>query len=71
MLTSGSDAISTHEKKRVFLEGLEEYVEWLEDQLRAAGIEPVQMNRVPIYRVPEIRTKSIRVSDPSTMVDCC
>ena len=55
------DEINTHVKKRTFLEGLEEYVEWLEDQIRLAGHVPVTMYRVPTYPVREFRTQSIRV----------
>ncbi|KAI0722575.1 hypothetical protein C8Q76DRAFT_793613 [Earliella scabrosa] len=58
--TTDPDEINTHVKKRTFLEGLEEYVEWLEDQIRLAGHVPVTMYRVPTYPVREFRTQSIR-----------
>ncbi|KAI0722465.1 hypothetical protein C8Q76DRAFT_793517 [Earliella scabrosa] len=55
------DEITCHGKKRAFLEGLEEYVEWLEEQMRAAGLQPAIMEKDPVYRVPELRTRSTRI----------
>ncbi|KAI0713809.1 hypothetical protein C8Q76DRAFT_693612 [Earliella scabrosa] len=55
---SDPDSISTHEKKRAYLDGLEEYVLWLEDQVRSTGRVPIPMRRISNY--PELGTKSTR-----------
>lgn len=55
-----SDTITSHDKKRCYLECLEEYVQWMHDQLRLVGQEPIQVERVSSYR--GLKSRSIRVS---------
>lgn len=53
------DTISSHEKKRHYLECLEHYVVYLHDQLKLIGAQPVALERVPNYR--GLSSRSIRV----------
>jgi hypothetical protein len=55
-----SDTISSHDKKRLYLESLEQYVMYLHDQLRIVGTEPVTLERVSTYR--GLSSRSIRVN---------
>ncbi|KAL5495168.1 hypothetical protein ACEPAI_630 [Sanghuangporus weigelae] len=52
------DTISTHDKKRLYLDCLEQYVIYLHKQLRLAGHEPVPMERVSSGR--GLTSRSIR-----------
>ncbi|KAH6917314.1 hypothetical protein BKA70DRAFT_1251858, partial [Coprinopsis sp. MPI-PUGE-AT-0042] len=52
------DSISSHEKKRRYLECLENYVTYLEAQLRLIGVAPVRMRREETYR--GLGSRSIR-----------
>ncbi|KIM85262.1 hypothetical protein PILCRDRAFT_817261 [Piloderma croceum F 1598] len=52
------DTISSHEKKRHYLECLEHYIMYLHDQLRLVGTEPVMLERVSTYR--GLSSRSIR-----------
>jgi hypothetical protein len=54
-----SDTISSHEKKRHYLECLEHYIMYLHEQLRLVGTEPVMLERVSTYR--GLSSRSIRV----------
>jgi hypothetical protein len=55
----GSDTISSHDKKRYYLECLEQYITYLHEQLRLVGHEPVALERVSTYR--GLTSRSIRV----------
>ncbi|KAI1793906.1 hypothetical protein LXA43DRAFT_181557 [Ganoderma leucocontextum] len=44
------DTITSHDKKRSYLECLEEYVQWLHEQIRLVGHEPVALERISTYR---------------------
>ncbi|EPQ60758.1 hypothetical protein GLOTRDRAFT_124506 [Gloeophyllum trabeum ATCC 11539] len=52
------DTISSHDKKRHYLECLEQYVLYLHEQFRLLGQEPVQLERVSTYR--GLSSRSIR-----------
>ncbi|KAI8980659.1 hypothetical protein BD414DRAFT_420655 [Trametes punicea] len=52
------DTITSHDKKRCYLECLEEYVQWLHEQLRLVGQEPLALERVSSYR--GLKSRSIR-----------
>lgn len=52
------DTISSHDKKRYYLECLEQYITYLHDQLRLVGHEPVPLERVSTYR--GLTSRSIR-----------
>ncbi|KAI9057972.1 hypothetical protein FKP32DRAFT_1614958 [Trametes sanguinea] len=52
------DTITTHVKKRHYLECLEEYVQWLHEQIRLAGQQPLTLERIPSYR--GLKSRSIR-----------
>ncbi|KAF8140197.1 hypothetical protein EV363DRAFT_1426621 [Boletus edulis] len=52
------DTISSHEKKRHYLECLEQYVLYLHDQLRLVQTEPLALERVSTYR--GLSSRSIR-----------
>lgn len=54
------DTISSHEKKRHYLECVEQYVMYLHQQLQLVGSEPVKLERVSNYR--GLSSRSIRVS---------
>ena len=54
-----SDTISSHDKKRYYLECLEQYITYLHEQLRLVGHEPVALERVSTYR--GLTSRSIRV----------
>lgn len=56
-----SDTISSHDKKRYYLECLEQYITYLHDQLRLVGHEPTQLERVSTYR--GLTSRSIRVTN--------
>jgi len=53
-----SDTISSHDKKRYYLECLEQYITFLHEQLRLVGHEPVALERVSTYR--GLTSRSIR-----------
>ena len=57
------DTITSHDKKRHYLECIEQYVLWLHEQIRLVGTDAVQFERVPEYR--GLTSRSIRVSAPS------
>ena len=57
-----SDTISSHDKKRYYLECLEQYITYLHDQLRLVGHEPEPLERVSTYR--GLTSRSIRVTNP-------
>ncbi|KAI9460871.1 hypothetical protein BJY52DRAFT_1260979 [Lactarius psammicola] len=52
------DTISSHDKKRYYLECLEQYITYLHDQLRLVGHEPIPLERVSTYR--GLTSRSIR-----------
>jgi len=52
------DTITSHDKKRNYLECLEQYVQWAHDQIRLVGHEPVPFERVSDYR--GLNSRSIR-----------
>jgi len=52
------DTISSHEKKRHYLECLEHYIMYLHEQLRLVGTEPIAIERVSTYR--GLSSRSIR-----------
>ncbi|KAF8168030.1 hypothetical protein B0H34DRAFT_792686 [Crassisporium funariophilum] len=52
------DSISSHEKKRHYLECLEQYVQFLHQQLELIGSTPVELVRVPSHR--GLSSRSIR-----------
>ncbi|KAF9462940.1 hypothetical protein BDZ94DRAFT_1322237 [Collybia nuda] len=52
------DTISSHEKKRHYLECVEQYVMYLHQQLQLVGSEPVKLERVSNYR--GLSSRSIR-----------
>lgn len=54
-----SDTISSHDKKRYYLECLEQYITYLHEQLRLVGHEPIALERVSTYR--GLTSRSIRV----------
>ena len=55
MLTrSNRDTITSHDKKRSYLECLEEYVQWLHEQIRLIGYEPVPLERISF---PDVSTR--------------
>ncbi|CCM06489.1 uncharacterized protein FIBRA_08758 [Fibroporia radiculosa] len=60
------DTITSHDKKRSYLECLEHYVQWLHEQIRLAGHEPIPLERVSTYRglnSRSIRTILVRMQD--------
>ncbi|KAI0067720.1 hypothetical protein BV25DRAFT_1819130 [Artomyces pyxidatus] len=52
------DTISSHDKKRYYLECLEQYVSYLHEQLTLVGHDPVPLERVSSYR--GLTSRSIR-----------
>jgi len=52
------DKISHHEKKRLYVECLEQYVLYLHDQIRLMGAKPIAIERVSTY--PGLTSISIR-----------
>lgn len=56
-----SDTISSHDKKRNYLECLEQYVQWLHEQIRLLGREPLPIERVEPQRDHRLSCRSIRV----------
>ncbi|KAI0257550.1 hypothetical protein BJV78DRAFT_1278053 [Lactifluus subvellereus] len=52
------DTISSHDKKRYYLECLEQYITYLHEQLRLVGHEPIALERVSTYR--GLTSRSIR-----------
>lgn len=52
------DTISSHDKKRFYLECLEQYIIYLHDQLRLVGTDPAPLERVSTYR--GLSSRSIR-----------
>ncbi|KAI0734550.1 hypothetical protein C8Q72DRAFT_399109 [Fomitopsis betulina] len=60
------DTITSHDKKRSYLECLEQYVQWLHEQIRLVGREPLPLERVQQYRGPSsrsIRTLLVHMQD--------
>ncbi|EPT03952.1 hypothetical protein FOMPIDRAFT_50721 [Fomitopsis schrenkii] len=60
------DTITSHDKKRSYLECLEQYVQWLHEQIRLVGREPMPLERVQQYRGPSsrsIRTLLVHMQD--------
>ncbi|KZT75192.1 hypothetical protein DAEQUDRAFT_761136 [Daedalea quercina L-15889] len=60
------DTITSHDKKRSYLECLEQYVQWLHEQIRLVGREPLPLERVQEYRGPSsrsIRTLLVHMQD--------
>ncbi|KAF5355995.1 hypothetical protein D9756_003824 [Leucocoprinus leucothites] len=53
-----SESITSHEKKRHYLECLEHYVGFLHDHFRRNGIEPASLERISSYRC--LSSRSIR-----------
>ncbi|KAK7463646.1 hypothetical protein VKT23_005587 [Stygiomarasmius scandens] len=53
-----TDSISSHEKKRQYLECLEQYVIYLHDQLNLIGVEPIALERVHEHK--GLNSQSIR-----------
>lgn len=60
LIVSGSDSISSHEKKRHYLECLEYYVTYLHQQLALVGAQPLNLERS--YRSNAMTSRSIRAS---------
>lgn len=58
---STSESITSHEKKRHYLECLEHYVGFLHDHFRHNGIKPASLERISNYRC--LSSRSIRVSE--------
>jgi hypothetical protein len=56
---SSSDSISSHEKKRHYLECIEQYIQFLHQQFDLLGERPPEMERVASYR--GLSSRSIRV----------
>lgn len=54
------DTITSHDKKRSYLECLEQYVQWLHEQIRLVGREPLPLERVQQYRGPSSRSIRVR-----------
>ncbi|TRM66156.1 hypothetical protein BD626DRAFT_566782 [Schizophyllum amplum] len=52
------ESLSSHEKKRYYLESLEQYVMYLHEQLKLVASEPVPLERVSTYR--GLSSRSIR-----------
>jgi len=52
------DLITSHEKKRLYVGGLEEYVVWMEEQVRLLGKQPKPMQKLPDYK--GISSRSLR-----------
>jgi hypothetical protein len=57
---SSSETITSHEKKRHYLECLEHYVAFLHEHFRRNGLEPAALERISNYRC--LNSRSIRVS---------
>ena len=60
LLIPPSDGISSHEKKRHYLECLEQYVMFLHQQLLQVGLQPIPLER-SISNSRGMTSKSIRV----------
>ena len=56
---SSSDTITSHDKKRSYLECLEEYVPWLHEQIHLVGQKPLPLERISTYR--GLKNRSLRV----------
>ncbi|THH30059.1 hypothetical protein EUX98_g4113 [Antrodiella citrinella] len=52
------DSITSHDKKRHYLECLEKYILWLHEQLRLVGKDPVSLERIASYK--GLNSRSIR-----------
>ena len=59
-MISFSDTITSHDKKRLYLECLENYVIYLNQQMRLVGLDPIPIERVSSGR--GLVSRSIRVS---------
>ncbi|KAI0690603.1 hypothetical protein C8T65DRAFT_745736 [Cerioporus squamosus] len=52
------DTITSHDKKRSYLECLEEYVQWLHEQIQLVGQKPLPLERISMYR--GLKNRSLR-----------
>ncbi|TFK80283.1 hypothetical protein K466DRAFT_504163 [Polyporus arcularius HHB13444] len=52
------DTITSHDKKRSYLECLEEYVQWLHEQIHLVGQKPLPLERISTYR--GLKNRSLR-----------
>ncbi|THV04881.1 hypothetical protein K435DRAFT_835141 [Dendrothele bispora CBS 962.96] len=62
------ESISSHEKKRQYLECLEQYVMYLQDQLNTIGVEPAALERVQDHKgmsSQSIRTLLVHMENTS------
>lgn len=57
---NSTESITSHEKKRHYLECLEHYVAFLHEHCRRNGLEPAPLERISSYRC--LNSRSIRVS---------
>ncbi|PFH54535.1 hypothetical protein AMATHDRAFT_102 [Amanita thiersii Skay4041] len=60
LVSDDPENITSHEKKRQYLECLEYYVRYLHHQLSLVGAEPVSLERVPAYRGSKLSNRSMR-----------
>lgn len=49
----------SHDKKRHYLESLEQYAVWLDEQIKLDGLAPQKIQRIDVYH--GINSQSIRV----------
>lgn len=54
------DTITSHDKKRHYLECLEQYILWLHEQIKLKGLVAQNMQRIESYN--GLDSRSIRVS---------
>lgn len=59
LLVDISDTLSSHDKKRHYLDCVEQYIQYLHHQIRLVGVEPVPIERVSSGR--GLTSRSIRV----------
>ncbi len=57
------DTITSHDKGRCYVDCLEDYVQWLEEQIRLVGLDPLPLDRVPDYG--GLTNRSLRVRESS------
>jgi hypothetical protein len=58
-----SDTISSHEKKRHYLECIEQYIQYLHEQFELLGEPAPEMERVAVASYSGLNSRSIRVSE--------
>lgn len=63
MVLHNRDTISSHDKKRNYLECLENYVKYLEAQMKLVGLQSYPMSNVVNYG-SGMNNRSLRVSSP-------